>query len=116
MRAQIITPLQTVVNKCNSKVDFTYNLNDSKSQYIVGIESIASSKNPSLEVDLRSKLAPYIDDVSFDTIGGWMDHDTDLFHMDAGIKVSDLATALKMAKVNKQKAIYDTKNGIVITF
>lgn len=110
-----LAPVQELLNRCNSKVDFTYNLNNSKSRYIVGIESILTSTNPSLNFTLRTKLLPYIEDVSFDTIGGWNDPKTGLFHIDAGVKVSDLATALKTAKQHKQTAIYDTENNVVIT-
>lgn len=47
-------------------------------------------------------------------IGGWLDTettDTDNFYLDISINVQDKEQALKIAKKNKQLAIYDIENG-----
>lgn len=45
-------------------------------------------------------------------VGGWLDKENDLFYYDAIMIVEDLETALKLAKENKQIAIFDLETEI----
>ena len=64
-----------IVNKINSKQDFTRYINDNSDlRYVVGVKNLFAGKNPSMEW-LNSSTA--IDDAlkldSIHGIGGWMD-------------------------------------------
>ena len=52
MRAIKTSLIQQIVNKANSKNEFTTNLNNSKSRYIVSQFNIYTGTNPSICFDL----------------------------------------------------------------
>tara|TARA_R110000744_G_scaffold87718_1_gene171175 strand:+ start:41 stop:385 length:345 start_codon:yes stop_codon:yes gene_type:complete len=106
--------LQRLINKVNAKQDFTYNLTDNRQRYIVSIESVYNGLNPSIEFDLITKVSNILETNNFDSLGGWFNVENENYCLDLNIHLSDLTTALKLAKVNKQTAIFDSKNNLVI--
>ena len=101
--------LQSLINKCRSKADFTHKLTESTSNYVVGHKSIYVGKNPSMDDTLRDALKYYSEVGWYDSIGGWMDYDG-MYYIDANIHISSLEMAKAVGKTFKQKAIYDIKN------
>jgi hypothetical protein len=88
-RLQEISPQQNVVNKINAKADFTHNINRTRlERYTVSTKNVFTGKNPS------------------QLLGGWLSED-DIYFLDYGLSVSDIKEAMKIAKFNKQLAIYD---------
>tara|TARA_R110002074_G_scaffold133536_1_gene277269 strand:- start:1504 stop:1848 length:345 start_codon:yes stop_codon:yes gene_type:complete len=106
--------LQRLINKINAKQNFTYNLTNNRNRYIVSIENIYNGSNPSIKFDLITKVSKIIETTNFDSLGGWFDVDDKTYCLDLNIHLSDLTTALKLAKVNKQTAIFDSKKNLVI--
>ena len=78
--------LQRLINKVNAKQNFTYNLTNNRERYIVSIKSVYNGLNPSIDFDLITKVS----------------------------KIISASTSLKLAKVNQQKAIFDSKKNLVI--
>ena len=112
----IITVRQDLINKVNAKQNFTYNLTPNKSRYIVSLKSIYKGFNPSIQFDLIEKVYSILGNKSqsFDSLGGWFNETTKVYCLDLNLHLSDLSTALKLAKVNEQIAIYDSKKELVI--
>tara|TARA_R110002110_G_scaffold413002_1_gene639846 strand:+ start:575 stop:919 length:345 start_codon:yes stop_codon:yes gene_type:complete len=106
--------LQRLINKVNAKQNFTYNLTNNRNRYIVSIENVYNGSNPSIKFDLITKVSKIIETTNFDSLGGWFDVDDKTYCLDLNIHLSDLTTALKLAKVNKQTAIFDSKKNLVI--
>ncbi len=102
---------QQIINKCNSMVDFTHCINDTTAPWIVSIENICETKNPSLITDLNLKVKKVFEDSSngdiIDSVGGWLDQKTGLYHVDANVHFYDKKLALAVAEMFKQKAIYN---------
>ena len=113
MRNIIISPEQQIVNKVNSKEEFTYNLTDNYNRYIVSIKNLYTGKNPSLQFDLMTKIQDSINSNNFDSLGTWKDKDN-LFYLDANIHLTNFKIAVMTAKEYKQLAIYDNLKKIVI--
>ena len=110
-----ISPQQDVVNKINAKADFTHNINNTRlERYTVSIRNILKTANPSL----FSKNTWQIVDDAFNSqhelFGGWLSEDG-IYFLDYSLSVSDLKNAIKIAKFNKQLAIYDNVSQKVIT-
>ena len=106
--------LQRLINKVNAKQDFTYNLTDNRQRYIVSTKSVYNGLNPSIEFDLITKVSNILETNNFDSLGGWFNVENKNYCLDLNIHLSDLTTALKLAKVNQQTAIFDSKNNLVI--
>ena len=115
MRNMLVTTAQHLVNKINAKVDFTYP--KVTKRYIVGVRSLHTSKNPSIFYDgiyKDTKIAIDFIEERGGTIGGWLDTDTGLYHVDKGLDFDDLDIALDWGRAYHQKAIYDTEDDKVI--
>ena len=106
--------LQRLINKINAKQNFTYNLTNNRQRYIVSIKSVYNGLNPSIEFDLITKVSNILETNNFDSLGGWFNVENENYCLDLNIHLSDLTTALKLAKVNQQTAIFDSKKNLVI--
>ena len=106
--------LQRLINRINAKQNFTYNLTNNRNRYIVSIESVYNGLNPSIDFHLITKVSKIIQKQDFDSLGGWFNLDNKTYCLDLNIHLSDLTTALKLAKVNQQTAIFDSKKNLVI--
>ena len=109
-----ISPQQNVVNKINAKADFTHNINNTRlERYTVSTQNILKTANPSL----FSKNTWQIVDDAFNSdqelLGGWLSED-DIYFLDYGISVGSIKEAMKIAKYNRQLAIYDNVSQKVI--
>lgn len=107
-----LTRFQDAINKINAKQDFTYDLSKNNNRYIVSQKNIFKGKNPSLFYELPIVLSENID--SYDSFGGWYDEETNLYHVDLNLHLSELKYALMLAKENDQIAIYDNVEEQVI--
>lgn len=107
-----ISIAQCIVNKCNSRKDFTHNLTDSDSNYVVSTKSIYKGTNPSLSTDLLTQIARYSNGEYYDSIGMW--EEDGVYHVDANIHLDDLSHALRIGKAFGQRAIYSKKDDQVI--
>lgn len=112
MKEQTLTLAQSIVNKINSKLDFTQKLPNSRSEesnWVVSTSSILITKNPSLEFDLLSKVSKALesDSLIFDSIGGWLDAETGLYHIDLNSHFYAEGSAKTIAKVHNQKSYYN---------
>ena len=107
---------QNLINRINAKQDFTYNLTPNKSRYIVSIKSVYNGLNPSIENNMRVKISNIVDakNHSFDSLGGWFNESTKIYTLDLNLHLADINTALKLARVNNQLAIYDSLENNVI--
>jgi len=113
---------QQIINNANYKQDFTVNIgkeNTVNNRYIVSCYSLYLGSNPSLDFDLLSKVSIICDicencNSMYNSIGGWLNKETNLYSLDANIHFEDLDIALKFAKVNKQSAIFDKETKQVI--
>ena len=102
-----LTKLQDTINKINAKQNFTTNLSNSKNRYIVSQKNIYVGENPSLFFELPIVLKENINRNTYDSVGGWLDKETNLYHVDFNFHVRVLKYALMLAKENNQIAIYD---------
>ena len=107
---------QQIVNKINAKQEFTYP-NETK-RYIVGIKELHKSLNPSYHWKDETVKVYYavqaINEGLNLTIGQWFDKETKEYCIDLGTSLDSLPQALKLAKNNNQKAIYDSLKKEVI--
>lgn len=114
-----ITQVQKIINLCNTKIDFTFELNKNDAPYIVSVKSLYCGKNPSLDFELNLKISDAINKTKiiskyYDSIGGWTDEKNN-FCVDANVHFYNKTLAIDTAKVFNQKAIFDKKNNKVIT-
>ena len=113
MRHYTITPQQQVVNRICAKQEFTYP-NRTK-RYVVGVQELHSSENPSLNWDTIHEDVYYtvgqilVEQYPCTTIGQWFDEETGKYVTDMGITVDDLNEALGIAKDFEQKYIWDAQ-------
>ena len=113
MKEQTLTLAQSIVNKINSKLDFTQKLPDcsfpTSSNWVVSTQPILISKNPSLEFDLLSKISKAIevDTLVYNSIGGWLDPETFEYHVDLNSHFYSEENAKVIAKLNNQKSYYN---------
>ena len=110
--------VQRIINKSNSKIDFTIDLKPLTARYIVSIKNIYYGKNPSLKYDLNKDINEAINRTHtiskyYDSIGGWKDENQN-YCLDANIHFHNIHLALETAKIFKQKAIFDKVNNEVI--
>ena len=109
-----ISPQQNVVNKINAKADFTHNINRTRlERYTVSTKNVFTGKNPSLFSKDTWKVVEDAFNSDHELLGGWLSED-DIYFLDYGLSVSDLKEAMKIAKFNKQLAIYDNVANKVI--
>jgi len=114
MRAQKLEIQQIITNKANNKQDFTFCLKNKDKRYIVGIKNIYKGANPSLKCSLISDISNVLKNYTFDSIGGWMDKNTNVYYLDANMHYNDKIEALKVAKKIGEIAIFDTLKNKVI--
>jgi len=112
MRTKEIKLSQQIINNANYKQDFTINIskeNSVKNRYIVSSFNLYEGKNASLDFQLLENVTNIIDinNGLFDSVGGWLNKETNLYSLDANMHFDNLEFALKFAKVNKQLAIFD---------
>ncbi len=105
-----------IVNKINSKQDFTHYINDDPNlRYVVGVKNLFTGKNPSMEW-LNSSTA--IDDAlkldSIHGIGGWMDPSDGTYYVDCVNAYLTLGIAMGVANHFNEIAIYDRKENKVL--
>ena len=109
-----ISPQQNVVNKINAKADFTHNINRTRlERYTVSTKNVFTGKNPSLFLKDTWKVVEDAFNSDHELLGGWLSEDN-IYFLDYGLSVSDLKEAMKIAKFNKQLAIYDNVANRVI--
>ncbi len=109
-----ISPQQDVVNKINAKADFTHNINNTRlERYTVSTKNVFIGKNPSLFLEDTWKIVDDAFSSDQELLGGWLSED-DIYFLDYGLSVTDLKKAMKIAKINKQLAIYDNVSQKVI--
>ena len=114
-RLQDITPQQNVVNKINAQTNFTHNINNTRvERYTVSIQNIFTGKNPSLYLKDTWQVVDDAFNSNHELLGGWLSEDG-IYFLDYGLSVSNLKVAMKIAKFNKQLAIYDNVSQKVIT-
>jgi hypothetical protein len=115
MRDFKLTKVQDIINRVNSKQDFIIDIEGGcDGRYVVGVKNLYKGSNPSIEPYLQLLVRNELKEGMHDCIGGWMDKDTNTYYLDSNFKVEQLGTALKIAKDNNQKDIYDTVLGLVI--
>ena len=103
---------QKIVNNANYMRDFTISIGKGESvgsRYVVSSYSLYVGINPSLQFDLLSTVDEICEkcNLVFDSIGGWLDEETNLYHLDANLHFDSLDLALKIANVNNQISIFD---------
>ena len=109
-----ISPQQDVVNKINAKADFTHNINNTRlERYTVSTQNVFTGKNPSLFLKDTWKVVDDAFNSNQELLGGWLSEDG-IYFLDYGLSVTDLKKAMKIAKFNKQLAIYDNVSQKVI--
>jgi hypothetical protein len=108
-----ISTAQSITNKCNSLVDFTYKLTDNEGRYVVSTYPIYKGINPSLDSELIVNIDKAIKSGQNDSIGMWRGDDGK-YCVDGSLHFDDLEWALKVAKAFNQKAIYDLQNDEVV--
>ena len=112
MRTKEIKLSQQIINNANYKQDFTINIsreNTVKNRYIVSCYSLYLGGNPSLDFKLLESVTNIIDinNGLFDSVGCWLNKETNLYYLDANMHFDNLEFSLKFAKINKQLAIFD---------
>jgi len=122
MRSIDISRIQQIVNKCNSRKDFTFNLSKEPVEnfnYIVSVKNICKTVNPSLEFDLNKKIkdvlerTSYLNEPYYDSIGMWKEED--IYHIDANVHVHDIDSAMRIVEMfPSTMAIYDIQNKKVL--
>ena len=105
-----------IVNKINSKQDFTHYINDDPNlRYVVGVKNLFTGKNPSMEwfnssaaIDNALKLD------SIHGIGGWVDPSDGMYYVDCVNAYLTLGIAMGVANHFNEVAIYDRKENKVL--
>ena len=106
MRNKDLNKVQLILNNASYKQDFTINLSESKSRYVVSIKNLYRGTNPSLDFELRSKISKIASSGQFDSIGGFTNIDGDYF-VDANLHLDKLEFAMHTAIKNQQICIFD---------
>jgi hypothetical protein len=116
MRDIKITLAQTILNKANSKQEFTTVLNDNAGRYVVAHKNLYLGSNPSNRFDLIERISDTVDNNEHHSIGGWIDQDTGNYWLDANIHYNNFTLAIETARHLGEIAIYDTiDNKVIIT-
>lgn len=110
---------QQIINNANYKQDFTINIgkeNTVNSRYVVSCYPLYLGNNPSLDFELLTNVNDICKNCNsmFDSVGGWLNKETNIYSLDANMHFNDINFALKFAKVNKQLAIFDKETKQVI--
>lgn len=110
---------QQIINNANYKQDFTINISNDitiNNRYVVSCYSLYLGSNPSLDFELLTNVNDICENCNlmFDSVGGWLNKETNIYSLDANMHFNDLNFALKFAKVNKQLAIFDKETKQVI--
>ena len=107
---------QVVLNKINSKVDFTHEFGvDAYRRYVVGSKPLYKGTNPSLDLGILDKIVEVLHEpLLLDSIGGWMNNENGEYCVDANMHFDDIDQALKMAKIWEQVAIFDKERNEVL--
>lgn len=94
------------------KDDNIQQYNNTNKPYILSYKTILTIDRKKL-ITTYNRLSLY---ESFNNciIGGWLNTDTNIYYIELNKVYKNKTYALKMAKKYKQKAIYDSTNGIVI--
>ena len=118
MREIITTRSQAITNRINSLEDFTAILSNSSGRYVVGTHNIFQGKNTNTTHDILAKVTDCIGSDKYDSIGGWKDPKTGIYHVDANTHFADLKTACDFARGRGEVAIYDLvdKETVVINY
>jgi len=103
---------QRLINKVNSKESFTYLSNENNGRYIVGIETLHKSKNPSLNYediysDFYDMNDAFFNDNNISGVGGWLNEETGTYYVDYIKTYNDIFDALNKARQNNEIAIWD---------
>ena len=110
-----LTLSQDTLNKAKAKQDFTVKLSsDFEGDFIVSHESLYIGKNPSICFNLIVDMGKAIRSKKYDSIGGWFDKKTGLYHVDANVHYLYSRTANVAARIMKQLSYYDSSSGEVI--
>jgi hypothetical protein len=113
MKAIKTSLIQQITNKANSKEEFTTNLNNSKSRYVVSQFNIYTGTNPSICFDLILRVEKIVTSGFFCSIGGWI-NDKNTYFLDANLHFDNLNYAIESGKKTGQIAIYDQLENKVI--
>ena len=105
MRQIETNTVQQIVNKANTKTDFTKQINDNDKRYTVSVLSIYKGKNPSLDHNVSIKVGMVLDNDLYDSIRGWQGKED--YCLDANVDFYKLKNALMIARQYDQEAIYD---------
>lgn len=113
-----ITFEQKILNNAVYKQDFTFEIESSTTKngrYIVSCYSIYKGFNPSIHFNLLSDISTVVNKTDmFDSIGGWLNPETNEYSLDANMHFWNISFALKFAKANNQVAIFDKENNELI--
>ena len=101
-----LSKVQLILNNASYKQDFTINLSESKSRYVVSIKNLYRGTNPSLDIELRDRISKIASSGQFDSIGGFTNIDGEYF-LDANLHLSKLEFAMHTAINNDQICIFD---------
>ena len=113
MRAIKTSLIQQIVNKANSKNEFTTNLNNSKSRYIVSQFNIYTGTNPSICFDLILRVEKIVKCRNF--INNSLEiNEKNTYFLDANLHFDNLNEAIESGKKTGQIAIFDKLENKVI--
>lgn len=91
----------------NNKKPFTFPLKKNLARYIVSIKNVYTGKFP------KANQLVNINTKGFDSLGGWNDEQEN-YYLDLNKHFDSIETALKVAKDNKELAIFDSLKNKVI--
>ena len=91
----------------NNKKPFTFPLKKNLARYIVSIKNVYTGKFP------KANQLVNINTKGFDSLGGWND-EQEKYYLDLNKHFDSIETALKIAKDNKELAIFDSLKNKVI--
>lgn len=91
----------------NNKKPFTFPLKKNLARYIVSIKNVYTGKFP------KANQLVNVNTKGFDSLGGWNDEQEN-YYLDLNKHFDNIETALKVAKDNKELAIFDSLKNKVI--
>ena len=104
-----LTRQQIICNKANARIDFTYPIDQDYhylGRYVVADECFYLGKNPSMQYDLIVTIGDMLKKDA-DSIGGWLNPDTEDYELNTNKHFHDLNDAIDFAKEREQRYIYD---------
>ena len=114
MRNVEINLVNRINNRINSRVDFNHNLSGSTGRYVVGISNLFTGTNPSLEFDLITLLGSTLERTDIDSIGGWLDTETNIYYVDICRNFDSLEESTRVGRELNEISIYDLTDEVVI--